>query len=107
MRIQPCHIAGKDNVEADALSCFTNGQLTSWVNVIVICSPLKTCKICLLPPDLLATLAALSSCQLTEDTYDELMTALMTLELDFLPNGSNLKVIQELYISMVGHGKKN
>jgi hypothetical protein len=93
-RVQPRHIAGKDNVEADALSRFTNGLLTSWADVIALCSPLKTCAICLLPPELLVTLAALSSCKPTAGTYDELTTTLLTLDLDFLPDGSNLKVIR-------------
>jgi hypothetical protein len=93
-RVQPCHIPGKDNDEADALSRFTNGLYTSWADVIRQCSRLKNCKICLLPPELLAALADLSSCRPTEGTYDELTTRLLTLDFDFLPDGSNLKVIR-------------
>jgi hypothetical protein len=70
-------------VEVDALSQFTDGQLTVWAaGVIVLCSPLKNCTICLLPPALLVTLAALSSCKPTEGTYDKLTTALLTHDLN-------------------------
>jgi hypothetical protein len=48
-------------VEVDALSQFTDGQLTVWAaGVIVLCSPLKNCTICLLPPALLVTTALLT-----------------------------------------------
>jgi hypothetical protein len=93
-RVQPRHIPGKDNVEADALSRFTNGLFTSWADVIAQCSQLQTCKICLLPPELLVTLAELSSSTPIGDTYEERTTALLTLDLDFLPDGSNLRVIR-------------
>jgi hypothetical protein len=42
-RVQPRHIPGPTNIEADALSRFQNGRLTSWEDVIKRCSPLKTC----------------------------------------------------------------
>jgi hypothetical protein len=93
-RVQPCHIPGKDNDEADALSRYTNGQLKSWAEVIKQCSRLQHCKICLLPPKLLVALAELSSCKPIEGTYDELTTRLLTLDLIVLPHGSNLKVIR-------------
>jgi hypothetical protein len=93
-RVQPRHIAGKLNVEADALSRFTNGRFKSWADVIAQCSQLQTCKICLLPPELLVTLAALSSSTPIEGTYEEQTTALLILDLDFLPDGSNLRDIR-------------
>jgi hypothetical protein len=93
-RVQPLHIPGKDNVEADALSRFQNGRLTSWADVIGRCSQLRTCKICLLPPELLVVLAELSSCKPIEGTFDKLTTELLTLDLDFLPAGSDLKVLR-------------
>jgi hypothetical protein len=93
-RVQPCHISGVTNIEADALSRFQNGRLTSWQDVIERCSPLKTCKICLLPRSLLSVLVDLSSSRPIEGTFDALTTTLLTHELDFLPHGSNLKAIR-------------
>jgi hypothetical protein len=92
-RVQPCHIPGIDNVEADALSRLQNGRLKSWADVIARCSRLRTCKICLLPPELLLTLADLSSCRPIADTYDNVTTHLLTLDYDFLPAGSNLQAL--------------
>jgi hypothetical protein len=92
-RVQPCHIPGKDNVEADALSRLQNGRLRCWADVIARCSRLQTCRICLLPPELLLTLADLSSCRPIADTYDNVTTHLLTLDYDFLPDGSNLQVL--------------
>ncbi len=93
-RVQPIHIpGGKENVEADALSRLQNGRLRSWEDVINRCSRLETCKICLLPPELLVTLAELSLCKPTVDTYDNVTTHLLTLAYDSLPAGSNLSVL--------------
>jgi hypothetical protein len=92
-RVQPIHIAGILNVEADALSRLQNGRLRCWEDVINRCSQLRTCKICLLPPELLVTLAALSSCKPIGDTYENVTTHLLTLDFGFLPDGSNLKVL--------------
>jgi hypothetical protein len=92
--VQPRHIAGKINIEADALSRSQNGRLKSWADVIARCSRLRTCRICLLPRKLLLTLAALSSSTLTEGTYEEQTTSLLIHEVNFLPHGSNLRAIQ-------------
>jgi hypothetical protein len=92
--VQPKHIPGKINIEADALSRFQSGRLRSWADVIARCSRLKTCQICLLPRKLLLKLAALTSSQLIEGTYAELTTDLLTHDVSFLPNGSNLEVIR-------------
>ena len=93
-RVQPRHIAGKLNTEADALSRYQNGRLKSWEDVIARCSRLQTCRICLLPRKLLLTLAALSSSQQIEGTYAEQTTTLLMHEVAFLPSGSNLQVIR-------------
>jgi hypothetical protein len=77
-------------VEADALSRFQNGRLISWVDVINRCSRLETCKICLLPPELLVTLAELNLCKPAADTYDNVTTHLLTPGYDSLPAGLNL-----------------
>jgi hypothetical protein len=93
-RVQPTHIAGAINIEADALSRYQNGRLHSWADVIERCSRLKACRICLLPRKLLLTLAALSSSKQIEGTYVEQTTNLLTHEVNFLPDGSNLQVIR-------------
>jgi hypothetical protein len=43
IHIQPRHIAGKINDEADALSRYQNGRLASWEDVTKRCSLLQTC----------------------------------------------------------------
>ena len=93
-RIQPKHIPGIINDEADAMSRYWNGQLEFWEDVITHYSHLRTFRICLLPHELLYALAALSSSKRIEGTYDSLTAALLTPDLDFLPPGSNLKIIR-------------
>jgi hypothetical protein len=85
---QTHHIPGKDNIEADCLSRLVKGSVPSWAYVIRQCSRLETCRICLLPPELLSTLAAVLLSEPIEDTYEELTTRLFTLELVILPLGS-------------------
>jgi hypothetical protein len=93
-RIQLHHIPGVDNDEADALSRYTNGRLTSWADVTRQCSRLRTCRICLLPRKLLSVLADLSSSRPIEGTFAEVTTSLLIPELNFLPDGSDLSVIR-------------
>ena len=93
-RVQPKHIPGKDNIEADALSRYTNGHYRSWADITAQCSRLQTCRICLLPRKLLSVLADLSSSRPIEGTYDDLATSRLMPELDFLPDGSDLLVIR-------------
>ena len=83
-----CHIPGKQNDEADCLSRLVNKLTPSWDYVIMLCSRLVTCRICLLPPELLSVLAKLLSSPPTEETYDDVTTKLLTLELVILPHGS-------------------
>jgi hypothetical protein len=94
VRVQPRHIKGDINIEADALSRYQNGRLRSFADVIKRCSRLETCRICLLPRRLLLTIADLCSSRPIEGTFDEITTSLLIHELDFLPNGSNLSDIR-------------
>jgi hypothetical protein len=87
-RVQPSHIPGKDNHETDFLSRSENGRVPSWERVTEQCSQLLLCSVCLLPPELLSSLAGLISSGLTEDTYVSLTTRLLTLDFDILPLGS-------------------
>jgi hypothetical protein len=93
MRVQPKHIPGKINDEADALSRFQRGRFESWADVMLQCSHLRSCRICLPPPELLFVLADLSSSRPIAGTYVEVTTHLLTLGLDFLPTGWNLKAL--------------
>jgi hypothetical protein len=93
-RVQPCHIPGVINDEADALSRYQNGRLKSFEDVITRCSLLRTCRICLLPRRLLSVLADLSSSRPIVGTYASLTTSLLTHEVSFLPDGCNLRDIQ-------------
>jgi hypothetical protein len=77
IRIQPKHIPGNVNFEADTLSRSKNGQVPSWERVISQCSRLQPCQICLLPRKLLSSLAVLISLGLTEGTYQGLTTHLL------------------------------
>jgi hypothetical protein len=85
--VQPCHIPGKMNIEANFLSCSKNGQVPSWERVIAQCSRLQTCQVCLLPCKLLSLLAGLLSSGLTEGTYVQLATCLLILDYNTLPVG--------------------
>ena len=86
-RVQPRHIPGKVNIKADYLSCSENGLVPSWERVIAQCSRLQMCLICLLPRELLSSLAGLISYGLTEGTYVQLATHLLTLDYVTLPVG--------------------
>jgi hypothetical protein len=88
IRFQPQHLAGVLNVEADYLSRLKQGSPPSWESVMSECSQLRTCRICLLPSELLSRLAELLSSTPIEVTYDELTTQLLALEPIFLPVGS-------------------
>jgi hypothetical protein len=60
-RVQSSHIAGPLNIKADYLSRLVPGLVPSWESVTSECSQLATCRICLLPPELLLMLADLCS----------------------------------------------
>jgi hypothetical protein len=88
-RVQPRHLPGDQNDEADTLSRRSKtGQVPSWAAVISQHFPLTTCRICLLPRELLLSLASLISSPKTEVTFDQVTTELLTLDLSFLPAGS-------------------
>eukprot|EP00980_Cylindrotheca_fusiformis_P003813 scaffold843_cov88-Cylindrotheca_fusiformis.AAC.2 len=97
-KVLPSHIAGQLNVEADALSRpwvkshsstqQSPSQIPSLESVISKCSRLQTCRVCLLPSELLRKIASVTSSQLIAGTYEQTTIALMTLELDFLPPGA-------------------
>jgi hypothetical protein len=93
-KVQPKHIPGDKNDEADALSRYQNGRLTSFADVTQRCFHLRTCRICLLPRRLLSVLADLSSSRPIADTYASLTTSLLTHEVSFLPDGYSLKDIR-------------
>jgi hypothetical protein len=88
MRVQPQHIAGLKNGEADCLSRLKNGRkVPSWDAVIAECSQLGMCHICLLPSKLLTILASLISLEPIVDTYEQVTTELFTLNVVILPFG--------------------
>jgi hypothetical protein len=91
-RVQPSHIPGLLNEEADTLSRRSkSGQIPSWELVISQHSQLQTCQICLLPRKLLFTRATPILSPQTEVIFDAVTTDLMTLDLNFLPAGSFAK----------------
>jgi hypothetical protein len=85
---QSRHIPGIQNDEADCLSCLVKGSIPSWDYVITRCSQLETCRICLLPPELLSVIAETLSSPPIEATYKDVTTQLLKLELVILPLGS-------------------
>ena len=90
IRIQGKHISGLDNLEADHLSRYEKSP--SWASVTANCSELQTLRICLLPPELLSTLAAVFSKPQIAAWYDEETTKLWTIEPPIFVTGSNLPV---------------
>jgi hypothetical protein len=70
-QIQPHHIPGIKNDEADALSRYKNGWYRSWVDFTEQCSRLRTCRICLLPQELLSVLDDLSFLRPIVGTFEE------------------------------------
>ena len=87
IRIQGKHIAGLENMEADHLSRYEKSP--SWESVMADCSNLQTLRICLLPPELLSTLAAAFSKRQTAAWFDKATTKLWTIEPPAFVTGSN------------------
>jgi hypothetical protein len=87
-RVQPLHIPGIENEEADTLSQRSkSGRVPTWAHVLSQHCQLRTCRICLLLRELLSTLSFLISSRKTEVTFDRVTTELLTLDLSFLPAG--------------------
>lgn len=91
MRVQPTHITGVTNIEADYLSHSDNGQVPSWGSATEQCFLLRPCQICLLPHKLFSTIANMLSSPPTEAMFGEITTQLLTLEPVILPIGSRLE----------------
>ena len=85
---QSRHIPGIQNDEADCLSRLVRGLIPSWDYVITQCSQLLTCRICLLPPELLSVIAETLSSPPIEATYEDVTMRLLNLELVILLLGS-------------------
>jgi hypothetical protein len=85
---QSLHIPGKQNDEADCLSRLVRELIPSWDYVITRCSQLLTCRICLLPPELLSVIAEILLSPPIEETYEDVTMRLLSLELVILPLGS-------------------
>jgi hypothetical protein len=94
-KVVPSHIAGKLNIEADALSRPVESKgrqpcrqrIPSLASVISECSRLRTCRVCLLPSALLQKIASVTSSLRNEATFERITTDLLKLELNFLPLG--------------------
>jgi len=86
LQIQPRHIQGVSNVEADHLSRFEKSP--SWANVTASCPKLRPLRVCLIPPELLSVLASTFSEQPTEASSETATTALWTIAPPRFVNGS-------------------
>jgi hypothetical protein len=94
-KVVPSPIAGKLNIEADALSRPVESKgrqpcrqrIPSLASVISECSRLRTCRVCLLPSALLQKIASVTSSLRNEATFERITTDLLKLELNFLPLG--------------------
>lgn len=85
-KVDPLHIPGEKNGEADALSRPQHKgsrKIPSLQSVITQWCQLRTCRICLLPSELLHTIARVTSSAKIEEQYDEITTQLLTLKLNF------------------------
>ena len=89
-KVDPSHIPGNQNDIADALSRPPTRALpyqNVLDSVIKEWSPLRMCRICLLPSELLHQIAFVLSSPKIEDTYEQITTNLLTLELRILDLG--------------------
>ena len=87
-KLQPSHIAGKINENADLLSR-PKSRAPSWASVILASNPsLRSCTPYQVPRKLLLHLAALINSKGTEDGLEQKTIRLWTLEANILGNGS-------------------
>ena len=89
-KVDPTHFAGVKNIEADALSRPKekhSDAVPSLESVIKQWYLLQMCRICLLPSELLSTIARITSSGKIEESYEEITTQLLTLDVTFLPVG--------------------
>ena len=93
-RVQPDHIQGIKNHEADCLSRSDDGVIPSREAVCNRHSRLATCQICLLLHELLVTLAQLLGSNVTKEALVHKTTKLLTLGVDILPSGSRPRNLQ-------------
>ena len=93
-RVQPDHIQGIKNHEADCLSHSDDGVIPSWEAMCDRHSRLATCRICLLPCKLLVFLAQLLGSNVTEEALVQKTTKLLTLGVNILPSGSRPRNLQ-------------
>jgi hypothetical protein len=81
--IQSSHIAGPANIEADCLSrLHKNGLVPAWTYVHEQCNRLIPCHPCLLPSELISSLAVLTIAPQTVVEFEALATRLLTLEVE-------------------------
>ena len=94
-KVVPTHIAGKKNVEADALSRPLAGNVVPPLDYVMQQWPhLQTCRVCLLPSRLLREIAAITSSQKTGVSFDMLATELLTLRPNILSRGVNTCILK-------------
>ena len=86
-KVCPTHIPGEQNGPADAISRPQKRENCSLDSVIATWSQLQTCRICLLPYDLLSTIASVISCPPIGGQYEHITMELLKLEPIFLPLG--------------------
>ena len=86
-KVCPTHIPGEQNGPADAISRPQKRENCSLDSVIATWSQLQTCRVCLLPYDLLSTIASVISCPPIGGQYEPITMELLKLEPIFLPLG--------------------
>ena len=92
-KVVPLHIPGVQNIEADALSrpvTKASPTLELLESVILRHSQLRTCHVCLLPFELLTTIASVITSPRTVEKYKDVTTSLLTLAPTILSTGADV-----------------